>query len=108
MRSRRPAGAERAGALIVETDEWQNQKLNVMEELLFCKYRQNKVLYYQLLNTRPHDLFECTMCQFWGTGCKLGSIMMEERSWSKENHLGRMLWTVLAHELEGEQATITG
>ena len=109
MRSQKPAGAKRAGALITETEDWLNQKLNVMEELLFCKFRQNKVLYSQLLNTQPHDLFECTMCQYWGTGCKLGSIMMEESSWAGANHLGRMLVyvrTILAREIDEEQDTL--
>ena len=109
MRSLWPADAKRAGGCIIETDDWVNQKLNVMEELLFCKFRQNRALYYQLLNTCPHDLFECTMCEYWGTGCKLGSIMMEERSWTGSNHLGRMLVyvrTVLASELGEEQDTL--
>ena len=110
MRARFPSDAKRAGGRIVETAEWDKQKLNVMEELLFCKFRQNKTLYYQLLNTRPHDLFECTMCEFWGTGCILGSIMMEERSWTGANHLGRMLVhirSVLAGELvEGHDTEV--
>ena len=101
-RAKFPAEAKRMGGRIVSTEAWENQKLEVMEELLFCKFRQNRTLYYQLLNTRPHDLFECTMCEFWGTGCKLGSIMLEEKSWTGANHLGRMIMhvrAVLAREL---------
>ena len=94
MRSRFPADAKRIGGRVLETEEWRQIKLDIMEELLYCKFRQHKALYYQLLNTRPHDLFECTLCQYWGTGCKLGSIMLVERSWEGENHLGRLLMKV--------------
>ena len=93
-RARFPAEAKRVGGRIKTTVEWDRQKLDVMVELLFCKFRQNRTLYFQLLNTRPHDLFECTTCEFWGTGCKLRSIMLEERSWTGANHLGRMLMHV--------------
>ena len=110
MRARFPSDAKRAGGRIIETQAWNEQKLEVMEELLLCKFRQNRTLYYQLLNTRPHDLFECTLCAFWGTGCKLGSIAMGERSWSGLNHLGRLLMHVrdiLANEL-GEGPKMMG
>ena len=91
-----PAKAKNLARYITVTHEWENSKLAVMEELLYCKFKQNKQLYYQLLNTRPKDLFECTMCKFWGTGCGLGSIAMEERSWAGENHLGKLLMKIRA------------
>ena len=80
LNPRYPADAKLAGGRIIEVPEWHRIKIQVMEELLYCKFRQHKTLYYRLLNTRPNNLFECTLCVFWGTGCKLGSIMLEERS----------------------------
>ena len=102
MRVHTPAQAKRAGGRIIESQAWLDMKLDVMEELLLCKFRQNTTLCYQLLNTRPNDLFECTLCAYWGTGCKFGSIAMEEHSWSGLNHLGRLLMHVrslLAQEM---------
>ena len=89
-----PAKAKNIARYIATTQEWENMKLSIMEELLYCKFRQNKQLYYQLLNTRPHDLFECTTCEFWGTGCRFGSVAMDEKSWEGNNHLGRLLMKV--------------
>ena len=73
MRARLPAEAKRIGGHIIETQAGVDQKLDVVEELLLCKFCQNKTLCYQLLNTCPNGLFECTLCDFWGTGCKFGS-----------------------------------
>ena len=89
-----PAKAKSLARYITTTREWDNSKLAIMEELLYCKFRQNKHLYYQLLNTRPHDLFECTTDEFWGTGCRFGTIAMDERSWEGNNHLGKLLMRV--------------
>ena len=96
MSAKYPAEAKRAGVRVNETLAWRSVKLEIMEELLYCKFRQHRSLYYQLLNTRPHDLFECTLCDFWGTGCKLGSIALEENSWVGTNHLGKLLMRVRA------------
>ena len=110
MNSRFPSEAKRFGGWVKATPRWNGIKLEVMEELLFCKFRQHKNLYYQLLNTRPHDLFECTLCEYWGTGCKLGSIMLEERSWTGQNHLGVLLMRVrsifIDELVEGQNAIV--
>ena len=92
------------GQKITTTTQWDNCKLQVMEELLFCKFRQNLKLYYLLLNTRPHKLIESTLDNFWGAGCKIGTIALEEGIWIGKNHLGQMLVYVrdiLARENEG-------
>ena len=91
------------GQRICTNNTWENSKLQVMEELLFCKFRQNKSLYFLLLNTRPLYLIESTLDNFWGAGCKLGTVALEEGIWKGNNHLGRMLMYVqdiLAKELE--------
>ena len=80
-----------------------------MEELLFCKFRQNKPLYYSLLNTRPMFLIESTLDDFWGSGCNFGSIALEEGCWEGRNNLGVLLVkvrNVLVHELEIGQNAI--
>ena len=97
------------GGEIVTNDYWEEQKLEIMEELLFCKFRQNKQLYYMLLNTRPWDLLEATLDTFWGAGCILGSIALDEGSWEGQNNLGRLLKKVRDHfvkELQVGQGSI--
>ena len=103
MKCKRPADMKRLGADIVTNERWECIKLEVMEELVFCKFRQNKVLYNCLLNTRPHNLIECTLDEFWGAGCLLGSIALNEGCWPGQNYLGKILVRVrsqLAIELE--------
>ena len=77
-----------------KTETWHKMKLEVMKELLFCKFRQNRDLYFKLLNTRPHALFECTLDDFWGTVCRLGSVTSVEGAWCGRNQLGILLMQV--------------
>ena len=85
------AEMKRLGKLIQTNDNWEKHKLQIMEDLLYCKFEQNKQLYYSLLNTRPMLLIEATLDNFWGAGCKFGSIALEEGCWEGQNHLGRLL-----------------
>ena len=94
---------KRTGQKISTTEEWESNKIRMMEELLFSKFRQNKRLYYLLLNTRPHNLIEGTLDTFWGAGCRIGSIALEEGIWTGQNHLGKMLMYIrgiFAREIE--------
>ena len=86
-----PALMKTWGGQISVNNHWDEHKLQIMEDLLFCKFEQNKQLYYSLLNTRPHYLIESTLDFFWGSGCKLGSIALEEGCWEGQNHLGNLL-----------------
>ena len=95
--SNSPAEMKRWGGQITVNDQWENHKLQIMEDLLFCKFEQNKQLYYSLLNTRPHFLIESTLDNFWGSGCKFGSIALEEGCWEGQNHLGNLLIRVRNH-----------
>ena len=100
---------KREGAKIVTTAFWEAHKLEVMEDLLFCKFQQNKKLYYSLLNTRPWDLIEATLDRFWGAGCLLWSIALIEGSWEGRNNLGKLLVKVrnfFVKELEIGQGSI--
>ena len=88
------------------TQVWENMKLDVMLELLLCKFRQNKGLFFKLINTRPHPLYECTLDEYWGTGCRLMSISSVEGELCGENHLGILLMRVrdiLISEVEDTQ-----
>ena len=100
---------KRAGARIVTTAFWEAHKVEVMEDLIFCKFRQNKKLYYSLLNTRPLKLIEATTDDFWGAGCIFGSIALMDGSWEGKNNLGKLLVRVrdfFVKELEIGQGSI--
>lgn len=62
--------------------DWNSSRLEVMERVLDAKFRQNKELRIQLLNTYPARLIEdSTKDSFWGIGAdEFGN-----------NHLGRLL-----------------
>ena len=94
---------KRTGKRISTNEEWETNKMRVMEDLLFCKFRQNQRIYFLLLNTRQLYLIESTLDTFWGSGCMIGTIALEEGCWTGQNHLGKMLMYVreiLANELE--------
>ena len=97
FKSNSPAEMKRWGGQITVNEHWDNYKLQIMEDLLFSKFEQNKQLYYSLLNTRPHFLIESTVDSFWGAGCQFGSIALEEGCWEGQNHLGNLLVRVRDH-----------
>ena len=104
-----PADMKRWGGVIAVGNHWEIHKLQIMEDLLFCKFEQNKQLYYSLLNTRPHHLIESTTDTFWGSGCKLGSIALDEGCWEGKNHLGNLLVRVrdfFVRKLEIDQKAV--
>ena len=108
-RANSPAEMKQKGSEIQLDERWYKIKLQVMEDLLFAKFRQNKKLYYSLLNTRPMNLIEATMDSFWGANCILKSIALEEGSWEGQNHLGKLLMkvrNVFVRELEIGQGSI--
>ena len=72
---------KRLGGDILTNDNWEKYKLTVMEDLICAKFTQNKDLYYMLLNTRPLNLIEATIDEFWGAGCIFGSIALDEGRW---------------------------
>ena len=101
-----PSVAKEKTKKMVRTPEWEDIKIDVMRDLLFCKFRQNKNLYFKLLNTRPHALYECTLDNYWGTGCRLGSESSVDGDWCGQNKLGSLIMHVrdiLVSELEENQ-----
>ena len=104
-----PAKIKQRGSEILCDEKWHKVKLQVMEDLLYEKFKQNKKLCYSLLNTRPMDLIEATLDNFWGAGCVLKSIALEEGIWQGLNHLGKLLMKtrdVFVRELEIGQGSI--
>ena len=100
---------KRIGSKIQTDSHWEEIKLKVMEDLVYAKFKQNKTLYYSLLNTRPMDLIEATTDGFWGANSTLGSTALEEGSWTGQNHLGKILMKIRNHfarELEREQGEL--
>ena len=98
-----PTDMKRIGGSILTTEKWERLKLEVMEDLIFCKFRQNQTLYNCLINTRPLNLIECTTDYFWGSGCLFGSIALDEGCWEGQNYMGKILVRVrtqLVYELE--------
>ena len=101
-----PSVAKEKTKKMVRTPEWEDIKIDVMRDLLFCKFRQNKNLYFKLLNMRPHALYECTLDNYWGTGCRLGSESSVDGDWCGQNKLGSLIMHVrdiLVSELEENQ-----
>ena len=101
-----PAKMKQRGSEIRVNENWNELKLRV---ILVAKFRQNKKLYYNLLNTRPMELIEATLDGFWGAGCVLCSVALEEGSWQGQNHLGRLLVrirNIFVRELEIGQGSI--
>ena len=108
-RAKSPAEMKQKGGEIQIDEKWHTVKLQVMEDLLFAKFRQNKTLYYSLLNTRPMNLIEATIDSFWGANCILKSIALEEGCWQGLNHLGKLLIkvrNVFVRELQMGQGSI--
>ena len=109
LKAKTPSQMKRIGSQIKVDGRWEGVKSQVMEDLLFAKFRQNKSLYYSLLNTRPLNLIEATIDDFWGAGCMFGSIALEEGCWIGKNTLGKLLVrvrTILVRELTLAQGSI--
>ena len=89
-----PGLMKRIGGKVQTCENWERIKLQVMEDILTAKFSQIKELSYSLLNTRPLELIEATLDEFWGAGAFLGSIALEEGCWVGQNHLGKILMKV--------------
>ena len=57
---------KRIGGRVQTCEHWERVKLQVTEDILTAKFSQMKELYYSLLNTRPLELIEATLDEFWG------------------------------------------
>lgn len=84
-----PASAKRfGGVVLINPEDWDKQKRNVMKKILEAKFSQNPDLRQKLIETGPMTLLEETnwwkdfywgVCNNWGEN-HLGFLLMELRS----------------------------
>lgn len=83
-----PVAAKRIGRTKGMRPDWDDVKLDIMREIVHCKFDQHHMLANALKNTAPHELVEGNWWgdTYWGK-CNgrgenyLGRILMEERAW---------------------------
>jgi ribA/ribD-fused uncharacterized protein len=88
-----PADAKKYGRRLTVREDWEDVKLQVMEELLYEKFTRHSSFRRRLFTTFPHKLVEGNWWEdtFWGV-CNGKGL----------NHLGRLLMEVRETLLEGE------
>jgi ribA/ribD-fused uncharacterized protein len=80
--------AKRLGKSIPLRDDWESVKLQIMEDLVYCKFANNSLPRIKLLQTGDAELIEGNNWgdKFWGVCNGEG-----------ENHLGKILMAVRNH-----------
>lgn len=88
--------AKDAGAIVSLSDDWENQKLTIMYDIVRLKFRIPELAEH-LINTEPERLIEYNDWgdTFWGVDSETGV---------GENHLGKILRRV-RQELMEQQST---
>lgn len=92
-----PGNAKRLGRRVTLRSDWEEVKVDIMEELVRQKFKDHPMLASQLISTHPHILIEGNNWgdQFWGqvngVGRNvLGQILMRVRSeWTGQTILGQ-------------------
>lgn len=86
-----PRCAKAASRVIKLIPNWDEVRLSAMEEILFCKFNQNKDLREKLIATGDRELIEGNTWNdtFWGVCNGVG-----------ENNLGKILMKIRASYLE--------
>ena len=103
--AKQPLEAKRIGELIVENEHWRRIKVEKMFDILQHKFRQNRELYYKLINTRPFYLIEASFDGFWGAACSLYSQTLIDGTWTGKNVLGYLLVDVRTDLIREEETT---
>ena len=65
--------AKRLSKFIKVTPEWENMKLDVMRDIIECKFTQNTKLKNLLLDGGYEEFYDMSPSKFWGVGETLGS-----------------------------------
>jgi ribA/ribD-fused uncharacterized protein len=83
-----PAQAKSQGKLLPLRGDWERVKLEVMEDIIAEKFKENSPLATYLISTDPHELVEGNYWhdQFWGD-CTCSKHL----GVPGENHLGKLL-----------------
>ena len=74
--------------------DWDTNKLAVMQQAVYEKFRQNPHLHDALRRTGNTTLVESTKDYFWGTGATLTSTEIKTKTWKGRNQLGQILMSV--------------
>lgn len=79
--------AKKYGRQVKLRNDWNNIKLKIMQEIIYCKFTQNEYLRQKLLNTGDAYIEEANWWRdtYWGTyngtgNNMLGKILMAERN----------------------------
>ena len=95
--------AQEAGNEIPPSTSWDNIKVLVMTDILKSKFVQNPTLMSKLISLPKIEIIEATMHPFWGAKAPIQSKKFEEKSWTGQNNLGKLLMK-LQEELKREEA----
>ena len=103
LASKTPASAKSLGRKVKGFNDaiWSARKLDLMREIVTCKFSQNGELKTMLIATGDAVLAEATRDTFWGIGVKKGALEGQQEVWGK-NHLGKILMEVRASLTGGE------
>lgn len=73
---------------------WDDAKYNIVYKCVFNKFKQNKKLQRQLLNTADYDIVEASYDNVWGVGISMNDTTIKDKSNWGENLLGKILMEV--------------
>lgn len=85
-----PGQAKRAGQKLTLRSDWEDIRCDIMEEIVYAKFSQNKDLGKLLLDTYPRDIIELNTWgdQFWGVTKQEDGVLVGD------NALGIILYNV--------------
>lgn len=89
-----PKAAKELGLKVtgLANTDWENEKSDIMYEILKIKFKNNDELKQELLNTQDRQLVECGFDKYWATGISLNSDdVFDSSKWTGSNKLGQIL-----------------
>lgn len=91
MKAGTPLEAKKIADQMSESDEWKNNKHEVMTKVIQAKFEQNPSLATKLLDTGNDRLYEATKNSFFGIGASLHSKELRDLAYKGQNKLGQAL-----------------
>lgn len=92
-----PFEAMATGKRVPINKQWQEQQLELMEEILCLKLEQVPAFETELKSTANHILVENTRSSFWGSGTPYNSPSIFCVQFPGKNHLGKLLSHIRDH-----------
>ena len=85
--------AKMLGNKVATSDQFEDTKVTMMQEILDAKAAQVQEFHETLLNSHPKTSFvESTFDEFWGSGLdKHGTVNTDSKAWPGINKLGRLI-----------------